>query len=184
MLIFPIFVLSQPLPEPECSQSFTRFIKNATFGNYAANDHCTYADGTKSASSLTCFEINCCERYLTGTHTKGKIQYKSWRYINQLNCTDSNGKSKTYINGKDADIPTNIKIDAEEVNIAKTEGDYSPAFAGDNNSFEQITDIDSERKWHEKPLGIIFIGVIIGLIILLIKYFITRKSSGENRISS
>lgn len=176
-LILPTQVLAQTSPEGECSATFTNSLENSRLPtNYTASGHCAYPDGTKSASSLTCFEINCCERYLTGTHTKAGVQYKSWRYINQLNCIDTSGKSKTYSNGKDADIPTSIKIDAEKVSIAKTEGDYSPAFAGDDNSFEQTINTDSEKKWYEKPLGL----VAIGLIVLIGGTFIVRKLGWNN----
>lgn len=122
----------QVFAEPECASSYAGHALSGT--NYTAAGHCTYKDGTRSASSLTCLDINCCKYFLEGTHTKGDIQYESWRYINQLNCIDSSGKSKTYINGKDADMPTNISIESvDELNYAESHGNYSPAVAGDDN---------------------------------------------------
>lgn len=164
-LILPVQVLSQTLIGGECSATYVRSIKNSILPtNFTADGYCKYPDGTKSASSLTCFETNCCERYLTGIHTKGGIEYKSWRYINQLNCVDLSGKSKMYINGKDADIPTTIN--ATTVNIAETHGNNSPAFAGNDNSFEQTTNADSESKWYKNLL----IQILSGLVVTFLVY--------------
>ena len=106
ILVF-IFAISLIFPissaETKCTQIYTKNMDNSLlpWTTYSATGHCIYEDGTRSASDLTCFKENCCEHFLNGTHTKGEMQYKTWRNINQLNCIDSEGKSKTYINGED-----------------------------------------------------------------------------------
>ena len=174
-LIFLLMFLTTQVfaEEINCVQNYSRQIENSLPStNFIAGGYCTYPDETRSASSLTCFDLDCCDYYLTGTHTKAGIQYKSWRYINQLNCIDWNGKSKTYINGKDSDTPTTINT--EKVNIAETHGDNSPAVAGDNNVINQ----GENNSWFsmKNPFIRIIFTIIAGVILIIIKRLFFQKS--------
>jgi hypothetical protein len=87
--------------------------------------HKTYTDGTQSASTINCDEIGCCESYLNG------LKSGKWRSISQLNCISSNGKSKVYNNGKDADTTT---VFTERIEFT---GKCPTIIVGDKNSLVQ-----------------------------------------------
>lgn len=161
----------------KCVQNFSRSIKNALYGNYSAAGHCTYPDGTRSASSLTCYDPNCCDLYLKGSHTKNDKQYKTWRHIGQLNCKDSNYHNKIYINGKDSNQPSHLTINT---NIAETHGDNSPATIV-NNSPGTTLNTPTSDIWTIITVVVALIGVIVAVIFGLFSVGVLKRRPRKNK---